>query len=594
MVEWYYGRDGQNSGPVSADDLARLADAGELLATDLVWNEELDDWRQAADVLDLFEAVTKPSESAAPQVPFTPPSIPDSPRLAEVEAAGGTPAEVEATEVEAVDADTGEQIEVPPVDDQGPDVQRPDVQRPDVQADNTPSSVPPPINGESSPAEPPPWPADSQRPNGLLRAGQSVLACFHETVGHLKRLVATVSGKWKSRQLGRAVMDCQVQLADWMCSNSAGDESLRQQIANANDRLESVRAGQGSTKQLDAELRGLKVRLAQTYSGKEAEAIPVEVSTLGEQENELDQHVAQVAQLQGELWPPERTRRVRIAVGYSVCVGLVFVLMNLGSKPTNVVDGVDNEQKLGQALGLVVTGADVTAADGSESERPIGFGTCFAITADGYLLTNKHVVEPVTKLKRNRLLLDQLKRNGIKVRPLVWVFFGEDSKHKARIEHVSDEFDLAILKIDANDLPVFRLASAEAFSRASKVYACGFPGAANLALSDEEVAWAKAVQASAGSRRVERQFKPRDFEFVLTGGQVSRMSREKEGRSWVQHDAEISPGNSGGPLILNNGLVVGINTLTHGEEAGVSFALGLSQLREEIEEHVNGKPIWVD
>lgn len=519
MVEWFYGRDGEHSGPVSEDELASLAKSGKLLPSDVVWHEQLDDWQQAADVLDVFDGLEVTDD-----------------------------ANTDSSSTSEVDRTTG----------------------------------PPPF---------PDIPQSTHERGVLARAGNFAVLCTTETLKNIKRLVVATSTKRKSSSLKHALMDGQIRLANWMCENSAGDESLRRQIAEANDRWESLRAGQGSTKQMDAELRGLKVRLADTYSLGDDSEQPAEATAVCDAQQALAENAAAASQLRSELWPTDR--RLHLVIGYTACLAFVCTVLFLFTDSREVVAGVDNEKQLGQALGLVVTAADVTEADGSESELPLGTGTCFAVTTDGYLITNKHVIEPVTKLKKNRELQDRLKSRGIRIRPLVWVFFGQDSKYKARIEHVSEDFDLAILKIDAEDLPVFQLASADEFARASKVYACGFPGAANAPLSDEEVAWTKAVQETSGTRRLERQFKPRDFEFVLTGGQISRMSREKEGRSWVQHDAEISPGNSGGPLILENGLVVGINTLTHTEEAGVSWALSLAQLKEEIGGIVGSSLLWV-
>jgi serine protease Do len=58
--------------------------------------------------------------------------------------------------------------------------------------------------------------------------------------------------------------------------------------------------------------------------------------------------------------------------------------------------------------------------------------------------------------------------------------------------------------------------------------------------------------------------------------------------TWVQHDASINPGNSGGPLLNEQGLAVGINTIGIKEAAGTFYSLSLPQLRKEIEGHVRG------
>jgi hypothetical protein len=63
-LQWFYGRDGVRHGPVSEDDLRRLAGAGELRAYDLVWRDGMPNWQVAAEVPGLF-----PQASAPPPIP---------------------------------------------------------------------------------------------------------------------------------------------------------------------------------------------------------------------------------------------------------------------------------------------------------------------------------------------------------------------------------------------------------------------------------------------------------------------------------------------------------------------------------------------
>mgnify|MGYP001345613465 CR=1 FL=1 len=79
---------------------------------------------------------------------------------------------------------------------------------------------------------------------------------------------------------------------------------------------------------------------------------------------------------------------------------------------------------------------------------PGATGSGFLVTADGYVLTNKHVIEDIDNLGRAKTLLSNAKeRLGLEtLEPTVWVFFGKDSVHAAEIVHVSDEFDFAVLK----------------------------------------------------------------------------------------------------------------------------------------------------
>lgn len=251
------------------------------------------------------------------------------------------------------------------------------------------------------------------------------------------------------------------------------------------------------------------------------------------------------------------------------------------------ITSLENDSELGAAVGMVVCGAIVIAPDGTRMELIRGTGTAFGISTDGYLLTNRHVIEETYNLQNAHALLEKLRREElIELRPAVWVFFGKQNKYLAKILHISDAFDMAVLKIDRRDMPYFRLSASAKFPRGTRVSACGFPGVANLPLSAQEAA-SELSRRAVVPRRIEEVFKQRDFEFVLTSGSIGRITREEgENTSWVQHDASINPGNSGGPLLLEDGTVVGINTLGARNAAGTFFALSVFQLRGELEKVV--------
>src|SRR5262249_39439826 len=151
------------------------------------------------------------------------------------------------------------------------------------------------------------------------------------------------------------------------------------------------------------------------------------------------------------------------------------------------------------------------------------------------------------------------------VTPMVWVFFGKE-KYVARIVHVSPEYDLAVLKVERRDAPFFLLSSTDAPPRGTKVVACGFPGATRDPLTAEEKfekslrddRVLRAIQARKRVR-VEDNLSGSDFEFDRTGGTVTRPVHEEGGPRWIQHEATLHHGNSGGPLLTEDGTVVGIN-----------------------------------
>ncbi|MBF0584819.1 MAG: trypsin-like peptidase domain-containing protein [Magnetococcales bacterium] len=189
-----------------------------------------------------------------------------------------------------------------------------------------------------------------------------------------------------------------------------------------------------------------------------------------------------------------------------------------------------------------------------EGDRPVGTGTGFVLNSNGYIATNNHVV----KVGSSYMIATSAEVKTWKKAVLVWS---------------AEEKDLAILKVKALDRPPVKI-SEEPPAKLFKVYAFGFPGAADVLHSDGLHDW---VEASA------------------TEGSVSRMLEA----SWkssntklpiVQHSAAINQGNSGGPLFDGCGRVIGVNTAMPlspdvGEGVvvtGVFFASHISVLTEVL------------
>jgi serine protease Do len=240
----------------------------------------------------------------------------------------------------------------------------------------------------------------------------------------------------------------------------------------------------------------------------------------------------------------------------------------------------------------------MVARGGKEIELPTSSGTCFIVSPDGYALTNRHVVRSVQELSRATRTLRELETElKLETTPLPGLFAFLNGKiSKVDIIFVSDDFDMAVLKLDRKCEDYFALSDQPSLERASRVIALGFPGAANHPLStDEEVETQKReLLAIREGRPLEDWFKPRDFEYTLTRGDVNRISIEDGGRAWIQHSAIIAPGNSGGPLTLADGTVVGINTsVTRDGQSGQNYyhALSTAQLQSELTHRVPGL-VW--
>ena len=167
--------------------------------------------------------------------------------------------------------------------------------------------------------------------------------------------------------------------------------------------------------------------------------------------------------------------------------------------------------------------------------RASGTGTAFSVSPDGYLITCAHVVHGATKIT---------------------VQF--DSKtYEAEVISYDSESDLAILKIDAEDLPHLAFCDSDKVQLAQEVRAVGYP------LSDM---LGESVKMSRGT---------------ISG----IIKREDENR--FQIDARVNPGNSGGPLVDEQGRAVGVASelLTNEKVDSIGFAIpgneALRLLREK-------------
>jgi S1-C subfamily serine protease len=199
------------------------------------------------------------------------------------------------------------------------------------------------------------------------------------------------------------------------------------------------------------------------------------------------------------------------------------------------------------------------------------------------------VVEEAWELTNAKALTEKLyKEQMIKVEARVWVFFGH-KKDFAQIIYVSPKFDLAVLKIDRAFDVALNLSSEFRGARGSDVLAVGYPGMVTLPTSDASLIdflFRQLKNDKGEMEDVSLFFKESDFAYTLTKGSISKINQEQDGIRWIEHEALIAHGNSGGPLVRPDGLVLGINTQLINEEdskAQISNALEISQLREEID-----------
>jgi serine protease Do len=154
-----------------------------------------------------------------------------------------------------------------------------------------------------------------------------------------------------------------------------------------------------------------------------------------------------------------------------------------------------------------------------------GIGSGFIVSADGYILTNAHVVDGVDQVQ---------------------VKLTDRREFTAKVVGTDKKSDIALIKIDANDLPTVHIGESKDVKVGQWVVAMGSPFG---------------------------------FENSVTAGIVSAKSRSLPGDGYVpfiQTDVAVNPGNSGGPLFDLDGNVVGINSQIYsasGGYMGLSFAI---------------------
>ena len=169
-------------------------------------------------------------------------------------------------------------------------------------------------------------------------------------------------------------------------------------------------------------------------------------------------------------------------------------------------------------------------------EQTLGSGVIVKANGEGYVLTNNHVIAQAADIQ---------------------VLLYDGRVAKATLVGADEETDLAVLKIDASNLPAIRMADTQPLRAGDVALAIGNP----LGLGQ-----------------------------TVTMGIVSAVSRQLNSSSaedFIQTDAAINLGNSGGALINTRGELIGINTLLIGKAVGaegIGFAIPLATARKVLDQ----------
>lgn len=166
-----------------------------------------------------------------------------------------------------------------------------------------------------------------------------------------------------------------------------------------------------------------------------------------------------------------------------------------------------------------------------------GSGSGFIVSKDGKILTNNHVISDADKIT---------------------VTLSDGRTFEASVVGKDPTFDLAVLKIDASDLPVLELGDSDKVKVGE---------------------WAVAIG------------NPLGLEHSVTVGVISAKNRSINAKNFnfdgfLQTDAAINPGNSGGPLLGLDGKVMGINTAIIPYAQGIGFAIPINMAKQVMDDIV--------
>ena len=174
---------------------------------------------------------------------------------------------------------------------------------------------------------------------------------------------------------------------------------------------------------------------------------------------------------------------------------------------------------------------------GQQQQEQVGTGSGVIISEDGYIVTNNHVVKDATDIE---------------------ITLNNKKTYKAKLIGTDSKMDIALLKIDADEkLPYSTFANSDSVKIGEWVLAVG---------------------------------NPYNLTSTVTAGIVSAKARNLDTRgiqSFIQTDAAVNPGNSGGALVNTRGELIGINTMISsmtGSYVGYSFAIPSNNARKIIED----------
>src|SRR5256886_15948280 len=258
-----------------------------------------------------------------------------------------------------------------------------------------------------------------------------------------------------------------------------------------------------------------------------------------------------VSTFRPEWLPPRAGAQVPLSITQPSSAGPMQVAARAGPAPASYYDAV---QRATPSVVNIFTSKEVRAPRHpllndpifrrffgdqlpDEAQRAASLGSGVIVTASGYVLTNHHVVEAADEIE---------------------VALADGKKLLAKVVGNDPETDLAVLRVNADDMPAISFGSSETLRVGDVVLAIGNPFGVGQ---------------------------------TVTSGIVSALGRTGLGintfENFIQTDAAINPGNSGGALVDAAGNLVGINTAIYsrsGGSLGIGFAIPASSAKNVMEQ----------
>ncbi|MEN6314349.1 MAG: trypsin-like peptidase domain-containing protein [Clostridiaceae bacterium] len=238
-------------------------------------------------------------------------------------------------------------------------------------------------------------------------------------------------------------------------------------------------------------------------------------------------------------------------------------------KKVEITQSTTPVEAISEKVGPSIVGIQVTVKSQGYgfffdmSQDGVGEGSGIIIRGDGYILTNNHVIESALVNNSNKI------SEGSKIE--VILPSDVNKKYTAKIVGRDSKTDIAVLKIEATNLPVAELGDSDKVKSGELAVAIGNPGG---------IEYMGSVTAG-----------------IISG--INRTIQMENGRELklIQTDAAINPGNSGGALVNSQGQVIGINTVkiaATGYE-GLGFAIPINEANEIAKslidyKYVKGRP----